>query len=75
MILFFRNTRQNLINRPAAGQAGKRLRHYLTYALGEIALVMIGILLALQVNNWNEGKKTLAQEKRILNALHKEFEK
>lgn len=75
MISFFRNTSQNLINRQIPGQAGKQLRRYLTYALVEIALVMIGILLALQVNNWNEGKKTLAQEKRILNALHKEFEK
>lgn len=71
MISFFRNTGQNLINRRAAGQVGKRLRRYLTYALGEIALVMIGILLALQVNNCNEGKKTLGQEKRKLNALYK----
>jgi len=30
---------------------------YLRYAIGEILLVMIGILLALQVNNWNEGRK------------------
>jgi uncharacterized membrane protein YgaE (UPF0421/DUF939 family) len=30
---------------------------YLLYAFGEIVLVMIGILLALQVNNWNEAKK------------------
>jgi hypothetical protein len=34
---------------------------YLRYAIGEIALVMIGILLALQVNTWNEQRK----EKRI----------
>ncbi len=30
---------------------------YLLYAFGEILLVVIGILIALQVNNWNEGRK------------------
>lgn len=38
-----------------------KTRRYILYAIGEIALVMIGILLALQVNNWNEGKKTKAE--------------
>lgn len=51
MIQIFRRIRQNLL-------ASNRLRQYLVYALGEIALVMIGILLALQVNNWNEARKT-----------------
>ena len=44
MIKFFRNIRQQLLGE---GKTGK----YLKYALGEILLVMIGILLALQVNN------------------------
>ena len=35
---------------------GKLLR-YLTYAIGEIALIIIGIMLALQLNNWNEDRK------------------
>ena len=38
-----------------------KVRTYLFYAVGEIALVMIGILLALQVNNWNEEQKALTQ--------------
>ena len=42
---------------------------YFKYAIGEIALVMIGILLALQVNNWNEGRKQLKLEKRYLSEL------
>ena len=42
---------------------------YLKYAIGEIILVMIGILLALQVNNWNESKKDQKQEKIYLNNL------
>ena len=51
MFHFFRNIRKSLLNK---GKTSK----YLTYALGEILLVMIGILLALQVNNWNEKRKS-----------------
>ena len=36
---------------------------YLKYAIGEIILVVIGILIALQINNWNENVKKLEQEK------------
>jgi hypothetical protein len=39
-------------------------RKYLQYALGEVILVMIGILLALQVNNWNENRKDRIKEQR-----------
>lgn len=46
-----------------------RFGKYLIYALGEIALVMIGILLALQVNNWNEGQKRNVEEIKILKEL------
>tara|TARA_R110001632_G_scaffold83134_1_gene184209 strand:- start:457 stop:1521 length:1065 start_codon:yes stop_codon:yes gene_type:complete len=64
MIKFFRKIRKKLLmgNLPT-GQAGKTSRpafaagRYFKYAIGEIALVMIGILLALQVNTWNENKK------------------
>ena len=44
-------------------------RRYLLYAIGEIALVVIGILIALQINNWNENKKTEAEVKDLLLAL------
>ena len=50
MIKFFRKIRQNLLMENKTGK-------YLKYAIGEIVLVMIGILLALQVNNWNEQRK------------------
>ncbi|MEO1033291.1 MAG: DUF6090 family protein [Bacteroidota bacterium] len=52
MIKFFRKIRQQLL-------AENRFRKYLLYAIGEIALVMIGILLAFQVNNW-QAKRTRA---------------
>jgi hypothetical protein len=51
------------------------IRKYIKYALGEIFLVMIGILLALQVNTWNEQRKDRVKEKAILSELHKEFSK
>ena len=50
MIRFFKNIRQNVLSE------GKT-RKYLKYALGEIILVVIGILIALQINNWNENRK------------------
>ena len=50
MINFFRKIRKQLADQ------NKPLK-YFSYAFGEIVLVMIGILLALQVNNWNEERK------------------
>ena len=50
------------------------LKNYLTYAIGEILLVMIGILLALQVNNWNTNRINQQLEKKILKQLHSEFQ-
>ena len=49
-------------------------RKYLLYAFGEILLVMIGILLALQVNNWNEERKDNESEIKILRGLEKDIE-
>ena len=42
---------------------------YLNYAIGEVVLVVIGILLALQINNWNEGRKTKITIRNSLFAL------
>lgn len=68
MLKFFRKIRQNLI-------AKGNVKRYLFYAIGEILLVVIGILLALQINNWNEQKKEKRQEWVALNDLKFEFEK
>lgn len=62
MIKFFRQIRQRLLLR---GNTGR----YLKYALGEIILVVIGILIALQINNWNENRVIKVQEEKILEAL------
>jgi Family of unknown function (DUF6090) len=62
MIKFFRNIRKSLIEK---NQMGK----YFKYAIGEIVLVVIGILIALQLNNWNETRKEDIVEISILNEL------
>ncbi|WP_282043666.1 DUF6090 family protein [Winogradskyella flava] len=59
MIKFFRQIRLNLM------ETGKTSK-YFKYAIGEIILVVIGILIALQINNWNEGKKAKAKEREAL---------
>ena len=45
------------------------IRRYTLYAIGEITLVVIGILIALQINNWNEGRKDRAFEQNMLSQL------
>lgn len=50
MIKFFRKIRQKLL-------LGNKFSKYFLYAIGEIILVVIGIIIALQVNNWNESRK------------------
>lgn len=62
MIKFFRNIRKNLLNE------GKTTK-YFKYAVGEIILVVIGILIALQINNWNQNRIAKNQELDILKAL------
>ena len=48
---------------------------YFKYAIGEIILVVIGILIALQINNWNENRKENIHEARLKSELMKEFER
>ncbi|HAW82013.1 MAG TPA: hypothetical protein DEO59_16780 [Balneola sp.] len=62
MLRFFRQIRQKLIQQ-------ENIRKYFWYALGEIFLVVIGILIALQINNWNETQKDLKTEIRYLDRL------
>ena len=62
MIQLFRKIRRSLI------ESG-RVRRYFTYAIGEIVLVVIGILIALQINNWNEGRKERIIERKTLHEL------
>ena len=66
MIKFFRKIRQRLV-------AENKFTQYLIYALGEIILVMVGILLVLQVSNWNQNRLARNKEKVLLTELNLEF--
>ena len=59
MLKFFRTIRKKLIEQD-------NVRKYLLYAIGEILLVVIGILIALQINNWNETRKHQIAEREFL---------
>ena len=67
MIKFFRKIRYNLMEQNKTGK-------YLKYAIGEIVLVVIGILIALQINNWNENRKIKQTEVRLLKELKVDLE-
>lgn len=59
MIKFFRKIRQKLLHE-------KRVSSYVAYAIGEVLLVVIGILLALQFNNWNLERSNTEKERWYL---------
>ena len=72
MIKFFRKIRYDLMEKnptSANASAGAKTGKYLKYAIGEIVLVVIGILIALQINNWNEKRKDGINEQIILKSL------
>ena len=67
MIKFFRSIRKDLMEKNKTGK-------YLKYAIGEIVLVVIGILIALSINNWNIEKNNRIEEVKILKNLRSDFE-
>lgn len=67
MIKFFRHIRQRMIKE-------NRMSKYLLYAIGEIVLVVIGILIALQINTWNIDRTNRFQEQQILQQLSIEYQ-
>ena len=62
----FRKIRYNLMEQNKTGK-------YFKYAIGEVVLVVIGILIALSINNWNEDRKDRIAETQLLNQLKKTF--
>ena len=68
MIKFFRRIRFDLMEKNKTGK-------YLKYAIGEIILVVLGILIALQINNWNESKKSDRVLKNYYSQILQELEK
>ena len=68
MIKFFRKIRQQLLSQ-------NKLSKYILYAIGEIVLVVIGILIALSINNWNECRKDRIMEREVLGQLSESLTK
>ncbi|MDX1470501.1 MAG: DUF6090 family protein [Flavobacteriaceae bacterium] len=62
MILFFKKIRQKILTE-------NKFSRYFLYATGEIVLVVIGILIALQINNWNEREKNISQAEKHLETI------
>lgn len=66
MITLFRHLRR--------GELGQtRIINYILYALGELILVIMGILMAVQINNWNEDRKARAELHGILEVMMKDL--
>lgn len=68
MINFFRKIRQSLLKQ-------NKVTRYLIYAGGEIMLVMVGILLALALNEWNSQRKNQAYLSVMLQEIHKDLKR
>ena len=68
MIKFFRKIRKHLL-------AENKFSKYLIYAIGEIILVVIGILIALQINNWNNDNIERELELNMLSEILTNLEK
>lgn len=66
MLTFLRKIRKSLIGSGST-------RKYLLYAIGEIALIVIGILIALQISNWNESNKLKELERKTLSEIRNEL--
>jgi hypothetical protein len=66
MIKVFRKIRQKMLTE-------NKISKYLLYAIGEILLVMIGILIAIQINNSNELKKQQGEEEILLSGIKEDF--
>jgi len=66
MLRFLRRIRQNLVGE-------RKFRTYFFYVAGEIMIVMVGILLALKVNDWNENRINIRQEQQYLERLASEL--
>lgn len=71
MLRFFRNIRKKLV---LENRSIIRNTNYIKYALGEIVLLVIGILIALQVNNWKEDIKSIKLEKNTLENIKSDLD-
>jgi len=74
MIKFFRKIRYDLMEKNKTGKPAMPAGRYLKYAIGEIILVVIGILIALSINNWNEEHKKKALMITNIKSIHEDIQ-
>lgn len=72
MIPFYRKIRKNLLSSGQPDTLSGRLLRYLLYALGEILLVVVGILIALKINNWNHRSTELSDERESYRKIRRQ---
>lgn len=68
MLFLLRNIRRKLLSRD------NKVISYMLYAVGEIFLVVVGILIAVQIDDWNQHRKDQKKEKELLKSLNAEFQ-
>ena len=73
MFKFFRKIRNDLMKQNKTSKPALPAGRYFKYAIGEIILVVIGILIALQINNWNQNRLERNEEQIILSNLKDDF--
>ncbi len=73
MINFLRKIRKKHTKENSSSSKSDRALKYTSYAIGEILLVVIGILIALQINSWQEKRKNIRMETKTLELLKDEY--
>jgi len=63
MIRFLRKIRRKILNKDTSDRLAGKFRTYSIYAIGEIVLVVIGIIFALAINNWNSDREDHLNQK------------
>ena len=74
MIKFFRKIRYDLMKKNKTGKPALPAGRYFKYAIGEIVLVVIGILIALSINNWNDKRLEKIEVANYVNQINIEIE-
>lgn len=73
MMKIFRKIRQNLLDENRSGNKAGKFTKYMLYAVGEIVLVVIGILIAVSIDDWNTNRKQKAEIHELLRAFEKDL--
>ncbi len=73
MIKFFRHIRKSLLMENKTSKPALPAGRYFKYAIGEIVLVVIGILIALQINSWNQNRLDTIEAKKLTKSIYNDI--